>query len=151
VGALIVGAGSHGVLAGSDAPPGSVPSWVQLDTALTVNREVLDTRWSTLVRTPASRPDYSLLSARGSTAWSASDRIGEVVDLSPATPVADHPQVLTRPQFAFRGSSESLRSWLRIAGVEATHCIAPEMRMNSTFAGAGAHANVSVSARCNIH
>jgi len=46
----------------------TTPGWVRLETRLSVTPEILDTRWSSVVRAPSSLPDYSLSSAAPSAA-----------------------------------------------------------------------------------
>lgn len=130
----------------------SIPSWVQLDTDLSVDPQVIDTRWSSVVRTPASAPDYSLGTESSTLAWNSLYKIPSYIEVYPSRLSASDPQVSLRPQLVLGGgSSESLRSWLRVAGLNVTKCTAPLMRMHSAFADSTTHANVSVSARCNFH
>ena len=133
-------------------PIGPIRSWVQLETDLSVDREAIDTRWSSVVRTPASAPDYSLASGASSLGWSNVNKVPSFIEVYPTRLSASGPQISLRPQLVLGGgSSESLRSWLRVAGFNVTSCIAPVMRMHSSFADSNTHANVSVSARCNFH
>lgn len=127
-----------------------LPGWPGIETRLNVTAEMLDTRWSSLVRTPSSAPDYSLASQSPATTWSPFRHAPDLIDLTPPVPAAGQSQVYVRPQFALGVSSESLRGLLRFAGVDATACTAPLMRMHSSFAGSTSHAKVSLSARCSI-
>jgi len=147
--ALLLDSGS--AQAGEIGSGTTTPGWLQLETDLSVNPEVLDTRWSSVVRLPSSAPDYSLASAEPLASWSTWSRVPALIEITPNRLAAAEPQVYFRPQFALGGRSESLRSWLRVAGLDATSCMAPLMKMHSSFAGASAHANVSVSARCSFH
>ncbi|HXW65964.1 MAG TPA: hypothetical protein VEK74_12835, partial [Burkholderiaceae bacterium] len=107
-------------------PIGPMPSWVQLETDLSVDREVIDTRWSAVVRTPASAPDYSLASEASSFSWSKLNKVPSYIEVYPTRLSASDPQISLRPQLVLGGgSSESLRSWLRVAGFNVTSCIAP--------------------------
>jgi len=131
---------------------GPMPSWVQLDTELSVDQEVINTRWSSVVRSPGSAPDYSLASETPTFSWSGLYKAQNYIEVYPSRLSASDPQISLRPQLVLGGgSSESLRSWLRVAGFNVTNCIAPVMRMHSGFADSNTHANVSVSARCNFH
>ena len=128
----------------------TLPGWLRLETSLSVTPEILDTRWSSLVRAPSSVPDYSLASAAPE-AWSALSHVPALIDISPTHLAAGEPQTYVRPQFALGASSDSLRSWLRFAGINASACTAPLMKMHSSFAGSSSHAKVSLSARCSLH
>jgi hypothetical protein len=128
----------------------TLPGWLRLETNLSVTPEILDTRWSSLVRAPSSVPDYSLASAAPE-AWSTLSHVPALIDISPTHLAAGEPQTYARPQFALGASSDSLRSWLRFAGINASACTAPLMRMHSSFAGSSSHAKVSLSARCSLH
>ena len=147
---LCVGAGfEHGAAANSS---GAMPSWVQLDTDLSVDPEVINSRWSSVVRTPASTPDYSLASESSMLTWHILYKVPVFIEVYPTRLSASDPQVSLRPQLVLGGgSSESLRSWLRVAGFNVTKCSSPVMRMHSGFADGNTHANISVSARCNFH
>jgi len=136
--------------AGPDPDP-TRSGWLRLETSLSVTAEMLDTRWSSLVRTPSSPPDYSLASPGASVSWSPLSHTPNLIDISPARLAASEPQVYVRPQFALGISSDSLRGWLRSAGLNASTCTAPLMKMHSSFAGSNAHAKVSLSARCSLH
>lgn len=150
--ALIVSLGGSGAGRAAAAEAAGTPSWLQLETDLTVSREMLDTRWSSLVRPPSSAPDYSLAAAQQQlSSWNALSKVPSLIEVSPAHVAASNPQLIVAPQFALGGSSDSLRSWLRFAGIDASHCMAPLMKMHSSFAGSTSHANVSVSARCSLH
>lgn len=139
----------HGVAAN---PAALVPSWVQLDTDLSVDREVINTRWSSVVRAPGSAPDYSLAGGGPSLGWGTLNKMPSYIEVYPSRISASDPQISLRPQLVLGGgSSESLRSWLRVAGFNVTSCVAPVMRMHSSFADSNTHANVSVSARCSFH
>ncbi len=136
------------------APPldSSQPGWLQLETSLTVTPEVLETRWTSLVRLPNSRPDYSLAATAPPPAWNNVPAVAHFVELSANRPSGQAAQqVFLRPQFALGNSSDALRGWLRLAGIDATACTAPLMKMRSTFAGSSSRANVSLSARCSVH
>ncbi len=133
-------------------PVGAFSSWVELDSHLSVDREVIDTRWSSVVRLPASAPDYRLASEVSSFSWDGLKKVPNMLEVFPTRVSASDPQIVIRPQLVLGGgSAESLRSWLRVAGINVTSCIAPVMRMHSSFADSNTHANVSVSARCNFH
>jgi hypothetical protein len=125
--------------------------WLHLETDLSVTPEILDTRWSSLVRAPSSTPDYSLASAAPAAAWSALSHAPTLIDIAPQHLAAGEPQTYVRPQFALGASSDSLRGWLRFAGINASTCTAPLMKMHSSFAGSSSHAKVSLSARCSVH
>jgi len=133
------------------------PGWVGLDTDLVVGREVIDSRWSALVRRPDSRPEYSLAGTPHTGSWSRAGFGGGLLSYSPphvasaTTAGAQAAPVIARPQFALGSSSSELRSWLQFAGIDATGCMAPVMKMHSTFAGSTSHAKVSLSARCSTH
>lgn len=133
-------------------PVSAMSSWVQLETDLSVDREVIDTRWNSVVRAPASAPDYSLARGASLVGWSELNKVPSYIEIYPTRLSASDSQISLRPQLVLGGgSSESLRSWLRVAGFDVTNCIAPVMRMHSSFADSNTHANVSVSARCNFH
>ena len=85
------------------------------------------------------------------TSWISLSRNPLQIDLGPAHLAAAEPQTYARPQFALGGPSDSLRRWLRQAGIDAGTCVAPLMKMHSSFAGSSARANVSLSARCSLH
>ncbi len=149
---LLTGAGIARASTGEEfAAPGWTPSWLWLDTDLNVSREALDTHWSSLVRLPSSKPDYSLASVPLRQQWH--DAAGSLlhVEIAPMRSAGNSPQVFLRPQFSLVGSSQSLRHWLRAAGVDATSCTGPVMKMHSSFADSSTRANVSVSARCSFH
>ena len=142
------------------APPGvpvpalddSRPGWLQLETSLSVTPEILETRWTSLVRLPNARPDYALAAATPPPAWANAPAIGHFVEMSPSRASArDLQPVYVRPQFVLGNSSDALRGWLRRAGIDATTCTAPLMKMHSAFAGSSTRANVSLSARCSVH
>ena len=142
---LLFGTGIQGSAANPISP---TPSWLQLETDLTVDREVIDTRWSSVVRPPSSHPDYSLAGEQSPVAWNTLNKVPSFIEVAPTHLVASDPQVYFRPQLVLGGgSSESLRSWLRVAGFDVTNCIGPLMKMHSGFADSSTHANVSVSAR----
>jgi|GEM_PF-4117478 len=126
-------------------------NWLLVDTDLRVNGEMINTRWSSLVRQPMSAPDYSLASVARTSYWRVGGLLPVQLDTDPGHLAAADPLGYVRPQFALGGPSDSLRSWLRVAGISATGCTAPLMKMHSTFAGGNSHANVSVSARCSFH
>jgi hypothetical protein len=151
--ALDAAATAHGPLPDFTLPSvGASDYWLHLDTGLDVTREALDTHWSSIVRQPDDRPDYSLSSPEGAAAvWSRYARSPAVIDFVPTHMLASDPQRDYRPQFALGGSSTSLNALLRGAGIDASGCLAPLMRMHSTISGNGPRTNVSVSARCNIH
>jgi len=133
-------------------PVAPMASWPQLETDLNVDREMIDTRWSSVVRPPSSAPDFSLAGDGSSAAWNGLNKLPAFVELSPTRIVGSDPQVNFRPQLVLGGgSSESLRSWLRVAGFNVSTCTAPLMRMHSGFADSNTHANVSVTARCSFH
>lgn len=141
------------------APPGqtaaaledSRPGWLQLETSLRVTPEVLESRWTSLVRRPGARPDYALAPASAPPPWSNVALIGRIVEWSASPPSGRDAQTMyVRPQFALGNSSEALRGWLRRAGIEAATCTAPLMKMHSSFAGSTTRANVSLSARCSV-
>lgn len=127
-----------------------MPSWPQLETRLSVSREALDTRWSAVARPPSSAPDYSVGSARPWAAWGGIGNVPALIEISPEHVGATDLRAFIRPQLALGGSSDSLRSWLQFVGINAGHCMAPLMKMHSSFADSTSHANVSVSARCSI-
>jgi len=148
--ALLLCLGAGAARAAEAAPNAAVPSWLQLETDLSVDREVIDTRWSSVVRAPSSAPDYSLAGGRALAVWVGLDQIPAFVELSPAH-MGNDSQVTYRPQLVLGGgASESLRSWLGVVGINATSCTAPLMRMHSGFADSSVHANISVSARCSF-
>lgn len=147
--ALCCGLAIYAARAQAQSVP-DLPSWVQLDAALPVNRDTLDSRWNSVVHTPDALPDYALATPQGHAAWAIAGRAAGFVDLSP-TLGSSQGQAYIRPQFALGGESNTLRSWMRLAGIDAAACIAPLMRMHSGVAGGNTRANVSVSARCTIH
>ncbi len=128
-------------------------NWLQVDTDLAFDPKLLDARWNSLVRTPLPAPDYSLASAVRVAPWMGTGGLPVHLETGDSTHLrASEPQAYVRPQFALGGgSSESLRHWVRVAGISATSCTAPLMKMHSGFAGGSTHANVSVSARCSFH
>jgi len=130
--------------------PRPLPGWLQSETDLMVTPEIVQSRWSSLVRLPNSRPSYALSSAPAA-AWTNLAYSPVLIDMGPTRLAAAEPQVYVRPQFALGGSSESLRGWLRLAGINAAACMAPVMRMHSSFAGSSNHAKVSLSAHCSVH
>ena len=130
--------------------PRPLPGWLQSETDLMVTPEIVQSRWSSLVRLPNSRPSYTLSSAPAA-AWTSLAHSPVLIDLGPTRLAAAEPQVYVRPQFALGGSSESLRGWLRLAGINAASCTAPLMKMHSSFAGSSSHAKVSLSAHCSVH
>lgn len=133
-------------------PIGSAAGWPQLETGLAVDREILEANSPSVLRLPYSAPDYALASDAAPASWNSLSKFPSVIEFSPTRHSASDPQVFLRPQFVLGGgSSESLRSLLRIAGFNVTNCIAPLMKMHSTVADSNTHANVSVSARCSFH
>ncbi|SPE30535.1 exported hypothetical protein [Burkholderiales bacterium] len=149
--ALLLLLGSGKGLPADGGPAAMAPDWLQLETGLRVSREALDSHWSSVVRRPASRPDYSLANTEPMLPWSSLSKVPVILETSPSHVAASEPQTVYRPQLSLGGASESLRSWLRVAGIDASHCLAPLMKLHSSFAGSSQHANVSVSARCSIH
>jgi hypothetical protein len=141
-------------LAAAGATPSAdptAPGWVRLETNLNVTAEILDTHWSSLVRAPSSLPDYSLASATQAAAWAEVSRAPTLIDMGTTRLAAGEAQTYVRPQFALGASSDSLRGWLRFAGINASTCTAPLMKMHSSFADSSSHARVSLSARCSLH
>ena len=143
--------GSTSAVLADPVPIEPTPSWLQLESGLSVDRETLDTRWSSVVRIPSSPPDYSLTSELPRASWNSLNRVPTMIEVAPTHIGASDPQVYLRPQIVLGGSSESLTSLLRDAGINASGCMAPLMRMHSSFAGSTSRASVSVSARCSIH
>jgi hypothetical protein len=143
-------AGAGAAIAAS-ADPAYAPSWLELDTRLSVSHDALQPHGSSVVRPPDAHGDYSLASAHDLASWRGLTRVPTLIDVVPLPLAASEPQAYYRPQFALGESSESLRSWLRVAGLNASSCMAPLMRMHSSFAGSNAHAKVSISARCRVH
>ncbi len=125
--------------------------WPGIETRLKVTAEMLDTHWTSLVRAPDSAPDYSLAAPAAGARWSPLRRSSDLIEFAPVRPGNGDAQAYVRPQFALGLPSDSLRGWLRNAGVDASACTAPLMKMHSAFAGSSAHAKVSLSARCSIH
>ncbi len=154
--ALIACAASAAVAAPPGAPvpalDDSRPGWLQLETSLSVTPEILEARWTSLVRLPSAPPDYALAAATPPPAWANAPAFGRFVEMSPTGGSTRNLQaVYVRPQFVLGNSSDALRGWLRLAGIDATTCTAPLMRMHSAFAGSATRANVSLSARCSVH
>lgn len=152
------GAAPAGAAPRAPLPDFTLPSiatsdyWLHLDTGLAVTRDTLENRWSSLVRLPDERPDYSLANAEpGAAGWNRFAHSPALVEFAPTHMLASDPQRDYRPQFALANSSSSLNALLRGAGIDASGCLAPLMRMRSTISGTGPRTNVSVSARCNIH
>jgi hypothetical protein len=153
------GARSHAPSSQSSVPltSFSLPSisssdyWLRLDTGLQVSRESLDTRWHSLVSAPGAESDYSLSSPEAADRWNRMTRGLASIEFEPTHLLASDPQRDYRPHFELGSSSDSLRTWLRGAGLNASTCMAPLMRMHSTVAGTGPRTNVSVSARCSFH
>jgi hypothetical protein len=125
--------------------------WLSVDSDLPVSRDSLDSRWPSVVHQPDSRPDYSLSGNSGPSAWGGEGRGSGWVELNPTHLLSYDPQRDYRPQFSLGGASPGLRTFLRSAGLDASTCMAPVMRMHSTMSGVGPHTNVSVSARCSFH
>jgi len=134
------------------SPIAPVPSWLQLDTGLRFDRETIDSRWVSVVRpAPLAPSHYSLAAGASPQGWD-SGNFGSHIEIAPEHLSASEPQIVFRPQLVLGGgSSESLASWLRIAGINVAHCAGPVMKMHSGFADSSTHANVSVSARCSVH
>jgi hypothetical protein len=135
----------------SYASPATFGYWIRLDTNLDVSSATLEEPWSGTTRALERTPDYSLAGSASENLWGHPVRVPGVVEFDPTRLLASDPQREYRPQFSLGSSSDSLRSWLRFAGIEALGCVAPLMRMHSTVAGSGPHTNVSVSARCSFH
>jgi len=131
------------------APTGT--NWIWWDTGLSASAETLDSRWTSVVQRPAAQGNYALAPAGLGMAWGAPGPVTGFIDVSPAHVAASVPQATVRPQFALGSSSDALRTFLRGAGFDATHCFGPMMKMHSSFAGSSSHANVSLSARCSLH
>jgi hypothetical protein len=132
--------------------PTLLANWPQLEAHVRVNRDTLEAPWTSVVHKPYAPPDYSLESAQPKEAWNELSHAPGFIEMPVKEPAANAPQSYTRPTFALGGgSADTLRSWLRVAGINASSCIAPVMRMHSAFAGSSQRANVSVSARCSIH
>jgi hypothetical protein len=125
--------------------------WLHLDTDLNVPSRSLDTPWHAIVQPPDRPIDYTLSSAEAPETWGHLGGTPGILELDPEHLLHTDPQRDYRPQLALGGSSESLRSWLREAGINASSCLAPLMRMHSTISGTGPRTNVSISARCNFH
>lgn len=147
--ALLLGMPAHA----SERSPAetALPGWARMETRLSLTPEMLESRWTSLVRAPNSAPDYSLATAVANATWDPIRHAPNLIDITPTRLAAGEPQVYVRPQFALGMSSDSLRSWLQFAGVNASTCTAPLMKMHSSFAGSSSHAKVSLSARCSIH
>lgn len=131
--------------------PSTVGYWLRLDSDLRVTSETLEDPWPGPARSFERRPDYSLAPDPSASSWGGVSHASGLIELNPTHLLASDPQRDYRPQFSLGSSSDSLRSLLRVAGIEASGCVAPLMRMHSTVVGAGPHTNVSVSARCSIH
>lgn len=129
----------------------SQPSWVQLDSDLSVSRETFDNGGDSVVRRPFQAPDYSLATAPSRREWSLLPAHGSWVEVAPMRASNNSAAAYVRPQFTLGTSSDSLRGLLRGAGINASSCMAPMMKMHSSFAGSSSQANVSVSARCSLH
>ncbi len=142
-----------GAMAGPPAAQlaSTLPGWLQLETGLTVTPEVLQARWTALVRVPAARADYSLAAPAAAPAWGNSIGATRFFELGSVRAGGTDQPAYVRPHFALGESSEALRGWLRLAGIDATACTAPLMKMHSAFAGSTSRANVSLSARCSLH
>ncbi len=134
------------------ADDGVTPSWVHLETGLSVGRDVLDARRESLVRIPHMQFDYFLTDGTHLVpSWATAYGGVPMMETSRvAVPGAD-PRIYVRPQFALGTSSLALRSWLRSAGIDAAKCTAPLMNLHSAFAGTNTHADVSISARCSLN
>jgi hypothetical protein len=139
------------------APAASAPSvsapdyWLRLDSDLSVPHESLESPWTSLVRKPDAKADYSLAShAQELGLFGAHASSHSAFSLgSSKTLFAPNSMHDVHPQIAF-GTGDTLRTLLRAVGVDAT-CMAPAMRMHSNVAGSGPHTNVSLTARCNVH
>src|ERR1700687_497825 len=84
-----------GAAAAAQSP--GAPDLLRFDTDLNVSREALDTRWSSVVRLPASTPDYSLASVRPLAEWDRLGRVPSLIEISPPHVSASDPQVIVRP------------------------------------------------------
>lgn len=129
--ALALALGAPVFAAQRSAAEVALSGWARMETRLRLTDEMLDTRWSSLVRAPNSAPDYSLATIAASAGWDPMRHAPNLIDISPVRLAAGEPQVYVRPQFALGVSSESLRGWLRFAGVNASACTAPLMKMHS--------------------
>jgi hypothetical protein len=141
-----------GPLASFSLPSISAPDyWVRADTGLAVSRESLDSHWHSLVQQPDARSEYTLSTPDVLERWGRLTHSPASIELYPSHLLAFDPERTVRPHLELGSSSDSLRSWLRDAGLNASTCIAPLMKMHSTIAGSGPRTNVSVSARCSFH
>lgn len=125
--------------------------WLHLDTGLPVSRDSLETHWRATVRPPDPKSVYSLSSTEAVDPWYHLAHSPASIELNPTHLLPYDPQRDYHPHLELGSSSDSLRSFLRDAGLNASTCIAPVMRMHSTVAGTGPRTNVSVSARCSFH
>jgi hypothetical protein len=134
------------------ADDGATPSWVHLETGLSVGRDVLDARREALVQIPHMQFNYFLTDGTHLTPSWATDYAGiSMLETSRVVVPGSDARTYVRPQFALGTSSLALRSWLRSAGIDAAKCTAPLMNLHSAFAGSNTHADVSISARCSVH
>lgn len=145
----------HGPLASFSLPSiDSADYWLRLDTGLSVPRESLDAHWRSVVRSADSRAESPTANPEVSRIWSGlagAPDLPRMFELDSTHLLASDPQRDLRPHFVLGNSSDSLRTWLRGAGLDASRCVAPLMKMHSTIDGTGPHTNVSVSARCSFH
>jgi hypothetical protein len=125
-----------------------MPSWLEMDSGLSARRDMLESRWSSVVRLPSWALDTSPV-GRSSSPVIALDHLSALIDVTPPTLAADNPAAYVRSQFALATSSDTLRSVLRFVGINARHCVVPFMRMHSTLPGGDARARASILAKCS--
>jgi hypothetical protein len=66
-------------------------------------------------------------------------------------PRTDPPGTYSRPRFALGFRSETMRTWLNHAGIDATSCLAPVVRLRSKISSSGeVSGTLWISARCDI-
>jgi len=130
---------------------GAPDYWLRLDTGLHVSRGVLEEGWHGTAQ-PAGRGSDFALPSPAAARWSLAPPTGPTLLDRPATQLfSADPQHPLRPQIVLGSASDSLRSFLREAGLGASTCMAPLMKMHSTIDGSGPRTSVSVSAKCNFH
>jgi hypothetical protein len=126
-----------------------VPSWLEMDSGLPAKRDVLESRWNSVVRHPFPAQDPSTLGARPSASLGRMGNIPGLIDLTATGLAADSSRAYVRPHFTLGASSDTLRSFLQAVGIHARHCVIPLMKMHSTFAGGSSRTKASISASCS--
>ncbi len=92
----------------------------------------------------AVRTGRGELTALGATRWTSASLIELPRDAAPGR--------YQRPHYALGFRSETLRGWLKDAGLDAQTCIAPVLRLRTKLSGDGALSGALwVYARCSFH